>query len=230
MVNKTRLSRTTAFGLASMLLAGGSLAMAEQKAKDASPDTAARGFIATHDSVVRPLEIALNLAWWNANTTGKDADFAAKVEAQNRYDDALSDRDRFESLKALQSAKLAHEIGDRDMVDADALTDELEIDPVGIDQVRVGFLIPLALLDRVTLELDDVLVDVLGFAPAKRNFAPPEQEIGHPGIGLLRLVDDGERRIDALEQRLQRRAIAVFGRLATGILATHLFQKNLNVH
>jgi len=105
-MNNTRLSQFAALGLAIVIFAGERIAMAQQKAKDASPDAAARGFIATHDSVVRPLEIALNLAWWNANTTGKDEDFAAKVEAQNRYDQALADRDRFAKLKALHSAKL----------------------------------------------------------------------------------------------------------------------------
>ena len=39
---------------------------------------------------VRPLEIAVGRAWWTANTTGRDEDFAAKVEAQNRLDQALA--------------------------------------------------------------------------------------------------------------------------------------------
>lgn len=66
----------------------------------------AQDFIRNHEQQVRPLEIAVNLAWWNANTTGKDADFAAKEEAQNRLDAALADKDRFARLKMLHDAQL----------------------------------------------------------------------------------------------------------------------------
>src|SRR6478736_2630232 len=65
------------------------------------PDAAAKLFIADYEARVRPLEIAVNRAWWKANTSGKDEDFAAKVEAQNRYDQALSDREKFAELKAI---------------------------------------------------------------------------------------------------------------------------------
>ena len=34
--------------------------------------------------LVRPLEIKANLAWWNANTSGKDEDFKLKEKAQNQ--------------------------------------------------------------------------------------------------------------------------------------------------
>ncbi len=67
----------------------------------------ARAFIAEHEDRVRPLEIAVNLAWWRANTSGKDEDFAAKEKAQNRLDEALSDRKRFAELKAISDSKLA---------------------------------------------------------------------------------------------------------------------------
>jgi peptidyl-dipeptidase A len=68
------------------------------------PDEAARAFVAQHAATVQPLEIALNLAWWKANTTGKDEDFAAKVEAENKYNEALSNRERFAELKAIKGA------------------------------------------------------------------------------------------------------------------------------
>ena len=42
------------------------------------------------------------LAWWNANISGKDEDFAAKEEAQNRLDAALADHERFAQLKAIK--------------------------------------------------------------------------------------------------------------------------------
>ena len=38
----------------------------------------AEKFVHDHVERLRPLEIAASLAWWKANTTGKDEDFAAK--------------------------------------------------------------------------------------------------------------------------------------------------------
>ncbi|HEX3727793.1 MAG TPA: M2 family metallopeptidase [Pirellulales bacterium] len=76
------------------------------QAADEDPDTAAAKFLANYDAQVRPLEVALGLAWWKANTTGKDEDFAAKIEAQNRYDEALANRARFAELKALHKANV----------------------------------------------------------------------------------------------------------------------------
>ncbi len=63
------------------------------------PVSAARQFVLQHDSMIRPLEKAMNLAWWNANTTGRDEDFHAKEEAQNKIDAALADPARFAELK-----------------------------------------------------------------------------------------------------------------------------------
>lgn len=63
----------------------------------------AKAFVAEHVKTVRPLEVAANLAWWNANTTGKDEDFQKKEEAQNRIDNVLSDKDRFAEIKAVKS-------------------------------------------------------------------------------------------------------------------------------
>jgi peptidyl-dipeptidase A len=66
------------------------------------PTMTAKSFIASHEEKVRPLERAVALAWWNANISGKDEDFAAKEEAQNRLDAALAQRDRFATLKTLK--------------------------------------------------------------------------------------------------------------------------------
>ena len=49
----------------------------------------ARQFIAAHEAKVRPLEKMAGIAWWNANVTGKDEDFKAKEDAQNKLDAAL---------------------------------------------------------------------------------------------------------------------------------------------
>ena len=52
----------------------------------------AQEFVAAHEAAIRPLEKAANLAWWNANVSGRDEDFKAKEEAQNKLDAALADR------------------------------------------------------------------------------------------------------------------------------------------
>ncbi len=88
---------------------------AQDKSITPNPDQAASQFVARHEAQVRPLEIALNLAWWKANTSGKDEDFAAKVEAQNRYDQALADRDRFASLKAIHDGNVKDSILSREI-------------------------------------------------------------------------------------------------------------------
>ncbi len=88
---------------------------------DASPAAAPVGdaamqaeqFINSHQEKVRPLERAAALAWWNANISGKDEDFAAKEETQNRLDAALADRARFAELKTLKNSELGTPIRTR---------------------------------------------------------------------------------------------------------------------
>src|SRR5260370_4920245 len=64
----------------------------------------ARNFVDAHEAKIRALEHAASVAWWNANVTGKDEDFEKKVEAQNRIDEALADRDRFRELKEIKES------------------------------------------------------------------------------------------------------------------------------
>src|SRR5258708_5985369 len=66
----------------------------------------ARQFVKTDEETVRPLEKSAALAWWNANISGKDEDFAAKEKAQNKLDAALSDRQRFAELKAIKGGRV----------------------------------------------------------------------------------------------------------------------------
>jgi peptidyl-dipeptidase A len=73
----------------------------------ADKDARAREFIAEHEARIRPLEIAVNLAWWQANVSGQDEDFRAKETAQNRLDEALADRERFARLKAIRDGQPA---------------------------------------------------------------------------------------------------------------------------
>jgi peptidyl-dipeptidase A len=82
---------------------------------DASPEATARAktFVAAHEARIRPLDIAAGKAWWTANITGKDEDFKAKEEIQNKLDAALADKDTFAELKALKAAKDRGEIDDK---------------------------------------------------------------------------------------------------------------------
>ncbi len=76
----------------------------ERRCRAESPDEAARQVIADYMQNVVPLEIAANRAWWDANVSGKDEDFARKVEAENRLDAALSDSERFRRIEAVYKA------------------------------------------------------------------------------------------------------------------------------
>jgi peptidyl-dipeptidase A len=75
------------------------LSPAAEKAKG---NDRAKAFIDDHVARLRPLELAGNLAWWKANTTGKDEDFQEKERAQNRIDEALADTARFQELKDIK--------------------------------------------------------------------------------------------------------------------------------
>jgi peptidyl-dipeptidase A len=85
---------TAAFALWRPILAN---AAEKTKANDR-----AKAFIDDHVARLRPLELAVNLAWWKANTTGKDEDFQEKERAQNRVDEALADTARFQELKDIK--------------------------------------------------------------------------------------------------------------------------------
>jgi peptidyl-dipeptidase A len=73
-------------------------------ASEETPEERARRLLETYTSRVRPLEIAANRAWWNANLSGKDEDFKAKEEAQNRLDAVLADKALFQEVKAVRQA------------------------------------------------------------------------------------------------------------------------------
>src|SRR6266567_1641310 len=71
-------------------------------AADVNDEAAA--FIKDHVARIRPLEVQGNIAWWNANISGKDEDFAKKEAAQNKIDEALADKKVFDRLKPLKEA------------------------------------------------------------------------------------------------------------------------------
>ena len=67
---------------------------------------AARAFIAEHEKTVRPLEKEAALAWWNANVTGREEDFRAKEQTQNRLDLALSNHEEVRPLEVTQGQRI----------------------------------------------------------------------------------------------------------------------------
>jgi peptidyl-dipeptidase A len=71
---------------------------------DSSSSERARKFINAHVARLRPLELEGSLAWWNANTSGKDEDFKKKEAAQNRIDEALANPEKFREVKAIKEA------------------------------------------------------------------------------------------------------------------------------
>lgn len=70
----------------------------------AEADDAAAQFIKDHVAKMKPLEVQSGIAWWNANISGKDDDFKKKEAAQNKIDEALSEKKPFERVKALKTA------------------------------------------------------------------------------------------------------------------------------
>ncbi len=120
----TIVSRTLA---AFIVLGGTSLSISTASGQDA--EARARAFVARHEKEVKPLEITSALAWWVANTTGKDADFAAKEEAQNKLDAALTDAAKFAELKALREAKIADKVLAREVELLYLMYQEKQVDP-----------------------------------------------------------------------------------------------------
>src|SRR5687767_14560058 len=90
----------------SFLIAGGAAVAGLLTPDTAAADVAddAKKFIAEHEARMKPLDVAAGKAWWTANITGKDEDFAKKEEAQNKIDAALSDPKPFAVLKGIKAA------------------------------------------------------------------------------------------------------------------------------
>src|SRR5437868_1247304 len=74
------------------------VALAESNANNRAAE-----FVKAHVAKVRPLEVASNLAWWNANVSGRDEDFKEREKAQNRIDEALSNPTAFAEVKEIKT-------------------------------------------------------------------------------------------------------------------------------
>jgi len=86
------------------LFAVGWFALAAPAAADSTTDKA-KQFLTAHETRFKPLEIAASVAWWEANTTGDDAAYKKKEEAQNKMDAVLADPAAFKELKALREQR-----------------------------------------------------------------------------------------------------------------------------
>ena len=69
----------------------------------ADETAAAKKFLDDFVAELRPIEIAANRAWWDANITGKDEDFERKEKAQNKLDALLADKASFAKVKEIKS-------------------------------------------------------------------------------------------------------------------------------
>lgn len=64
----------------------------------------ARQLVEDFTRQIRPLDIAANRAWWDANINGRDEDFKRKEEAQNKIDALLANKEAFARIKAVKEA------------------------------------------------------------------------------------------------------------------------------
>ncbi|MSU78104.1 MAG: peptidase M3 [Gemmataceae bacterium] len=71
---------------------------------DAGATKKARDFLDAFTRRIRPLDITVNRAWWDANMTGKPEAFKAKEDAQNKLDALLADKQQFAELKTIKDA------------------------------------------------------------------------------------------------------------------------------
>src|SRR5690349_6696526 len=67
-----------------------------------SMNARAQKFVDAHVAKLKPLEKEAGIAWWDANTSGKDEDFQRKEIAQNKIDAALADPVAFRELKSIK--------------------------------------------------------------------------------------------------------------------------------
>ena len=70
-----------------------------QASADAEQPRLARKLIDDFTRRVRPLEVAANQAWWEANITGKKEAYQAKEKAQNQLDAVLADPELFRTVE-----------------------------------------------------------------------------------------------------------------------------------
>lgn len=149
------------------VLVGASLAMALVPAfaiGDEVMEARAKKFIDTHVAKMKPLDKEAGIAWWDANTSGKDEDFARKEAAQNKIDSALADPVTFRELKAIkESGKVGDKLLARQIEVLYLLYLEKQVDPLLLREmvakanaVEKGFNVFRAEVDGKKLSENDV--------------------------------------------------------------------------
>jgi len=71
---------------------------------DDATNARAKKFVDAHVAKMRPLDKEAGIAWWDANTSGKDEDFQRKEVAQNKIDAALADPVVFREIKSIKES------------------------------------------------------------------------------------------------------------------------------
>lgn len=149
------------------VLVGASLAMALVPAfaiGDEVTEARAKKFIDTHVAKMKPLDKEAGIAWWDANTSGKDEDFSRKEAAQNKIDAALADPVTFRELKAIkESGKVGDKLLARQIDVLYLLYLEKQVDPLLLREmvakanaVEKGFNVFRAEVDGKKLSENDV--------------------------------------------------------------------------
>jgi peptidyl-dipeptidase A len=104
------------FCLGSMaVLAIAAIGMTAAAGAAADNESRARSFIEQYEATVKPLEIEVARRWWNANVSGKDADYKLKEEAETRLELQLSDPKAFAEVKAIKEAPLGDPVVAREI-------------------------------------------------------------------------------------------------------------------
>src|SRR5207249_2859592 len=92
--------------------------------------TAAKTFLDQFIEKLRPLDIDVQRAWWDANISGKDEDFKRKEEAQNKIDALLSNKETFARIKELKDSGKIDDAVTRRAIDVVYLMHlEKQVDP-----------------------------------------------------------------------------------------------------
>ena len=152
--------------------------------------TAARKFIQRYLEEIRPIEIQANLAWWDANTSGKDDDFARKEQAENRLNAALSDQSSFAQLKSLREAGLGDPVLRRQIEVLYLKYLEKQVDPellrhmtAKANQIEQAFNVYRAQVDGESLtdsQVRKLLIGVHGIVRVARRSGRPARTSARP--------------------------------------------------
>lgn len=143
----------------------------------------AEKFVKRHESVIRPLEIAAGLAWWEANTTGDQSAFEKKEKAQNKIDEALSDSGNFSILKSIHEK--------REQIKDSMVRRSIEVLYLQYLEKQV----PLELLKKSTALANKVEKAFNGFRPVIQGKEVTENEVR----SILKSSVDSKQRLEAWE-------------------------------